>query len=332
MPPASHAVQHDRAQQGFDRTEHRNGKRRRQQRAKGFDRPRKRRAIGPGLLPGPVEVRQHGRNAVPARAIRQKISELRADGVDRMTGARQQQRCANADEYRRQVSRQREFQSRPGDEHAERQRTDKRRAAIERAERTAEFRDLPEPGFRQLVHRQAEEILQLQGRDHHTDAEGETERHRFGDVFDEPPEARDGEPDEDHTGEQGRDEQSAEPERGRYRLQDHDEGSRGPGNAEARSARERDDEARDHRGVKAVLRRHAARDRKRHGKRYGDDADRDARDQVLQEALARVGFFQDAVAECARDAQGKQLGAVRHGWMFQPPEVVAVTHLRCSTR
>ena len=63
-------------------------------------------------------------------------------------------------------------------------------------------------------------------------------------------------------------------------VDDDDVRARRPADLHPRAAEERDEEARDDRGEDAGLRRDAGGDRKRHRERQGDDADRQARDDV----------------------------------------------------
>lgn len=59
-----------------------------------------------------------------------------------------------------------------------------------------------------------------------------------------------------------------------------------------------DDNAGDDGGVKAMLGRHPAGDGQRHGQRNGDDADRDAGDEVAAEARHAIGFIDTGLAQC----------------------------------
>ena len=82
--------------------------------------------------------------------------------------------------------------------------------ALPRASHIAASRSKKCAGLRAEL--QAEDVLELQRRDHRGDAGGEAGGHRVGDELDEPPEAREAHRDQDEPAHRARDEQAREAE------------------------------------------------------------------------------------------------------------------------
>ena len=164
----------------------------------------------------------------------------------------------------------------------------------------------------QGAHRQAQEILQLQCSDHHSDAAGEAHRHRIGHQFDEPPQPRQAHEQQDHARHGAGGEQAAETELLGDGKQDHDEGGSGAGDVDARPPGQCDDRARYDGRVEAMLGGNAAGDGQCHGQRQGNDADGGAGGEVADDVPTRIAAVQDIF-----QGLGKRQGlAVIHGGSF----------------
>ncbi len=157
---------------------------------------------------------------------------------------------------------------------------------------------LAEVGLRHLGHLQAEEVLDLQGGDHDGDTAGKAQGHRGRNVFDEAAEARHPHGHQEAARDQGGHQEPPHPELLGHRVEDHHEGGGGPRDGEAGAPGHGDHDTGDDGGVEAVLGWHAAGDGQRHGQRDGDDADRDAGDEVSPEAGSTVGFVYAGLAQC----------------------------------
>jgi len=143
---------------------------------------------------------------------------------------------------------------------------------------------------------QAEEVLDLQGCDDDGDTTGEAQGHRRRNVLDETSEPGHPHGHQKEARDQGRHQQAAYTELLGHRIEDHHEGGGRPRDGEAGAAGHGDDDAGDDGGIETVLRRHTAGDGQRHGQRNGDDADRDAGDQVAAEARNAIGFVNTGLA------------------------------------
>ncbi len=157
---------------------------------------------------------------------------------------------------------------------------------------------LAQIGFRHLQDLQAEEILDLQGGDDDGDTTGEPQGHRGGNVLDEAPETRHAHGHQETARDESGHQQAAHAELLGHRVEDHHEGGGGARNGEAGSPGHGDDDASDDSGIKPVLGRHPTGDGQRHGKGNGDDADRDAGDEVAAKARHAVGFVNAGLAQC----------------------------------
>ena len=135
---------------------------------------------------------------------------------------------------------------------------------------------------------QAEQILDLTGKDDEGDAAGESGHHREGNELDRAAQPGQSETDEDDAAHQRGDHEPVEAVALHDAVDDHDEGARGPADLHPRSAQRGDQEARDDRGVEPTLRRDTAGDRERDGQRQRDDPDDDPRADVGHELGAVV--------------------------------------------
>jgi hypothetical protein len=146
---------------------------------------------------------------------------------------------------------------------------------------------------------QPEEVLELEGGDHHRDPGREPGGDRVGDELDEAAEAEHSHEQQDQAGHERGHHQPPEPEPGRDRSQEDHERRRRTGHLDHRPTQGRDHRAGDDGRVEALLRSDAGGDRQRHRQRQGDDADHDPRQDVGPQVAGRV-----AVAERAAQSGG----------------------------
>ncbi|MNL12344.1 hypothetical protein D3C87_1332100 [compost metagenome] len=201
-------------------------------------------------------------------------------------------------QHGRQVTRHRQPQSGPEQQHRQGGHPHQGITPLPAGQGMGQRLHLADIGFRHLGNVQAEEVLDLQGGDHDGDAAGETQGHRGWNVFDEATEARHPHGHQEEAGDEGCHQQAPHPELLGHRIEDHHEGGGRPRDGETRAPRHGDDDAGDDGGVEAVLGRHPAGDGQRHGERNGDDADRDAGDEVAAEARHAIGFIDAGLAQC----------------------------------
>ena len=188
-------------------------------------------------------------------------------------------------------------EARPQQQEGEREEADGRVPHARRRQRLDEGPHAVHVVIRVALDLQAEEVLDLQRRDHDRDARGEAGRDRVGHELDEAAHAGEAHDDEQHARHQAGEEQAPQAEPGRHRRQQDDERRGRSGDLDARAAEQRDQAARDDGGVEAVLGRHAGRDGEGHRERQRDDAD----DQPGQHVGAQVGpgvALTEGLAEC----------------------------------
>ena len=137
-------------------------------------------------------------------------------------------------------------------------------------------------------HRQAEEILDLRGRDQQRDAVGEADDDRPRNEAHRRAQAGEAQEQQDHAGHHGDHEQSGEAVLRDDAGDDHDERAGGTADLNLRSAQERNQEAADDGGVDAGLRRDAGSDAEGHGQGQGDKPTVTSGDQVGEKIAATV--------------------------------------------
>ena len=141
---------------------------------------------------------------------------------------------------------------------------------------------------RQLVDRQAEQILDLAGEDRHRNAGSEAGDHRLRHVLDQRAETKQSGQNQDQSGEQRAQNESAVAEALDHPEHDRDERGRWPADLYARATERRNEKTSDDRGVQAFVRRGARRDRQRHCQRKRHHRDGQAGHGVLAQALQGV--------------------------------------------
>lgn len=290
---ARHAVGDHGAQQRFQRAQHGDGKGRAEQILQQRQGQLERLAVRAGLHPGPLPLRQEGRDAVADLGAR-RPREARANGVHGPFGSdsRQQQGQQAPRQQRHQMARKAQTQTRPKDHDPQRQRPDEQIGGVETGQGAQQDAQLVPVMAFERPNGQPQEILQLQGGDHDRDAAGEAHRDRVGHQLDEAAEARQAHEQQDHAGHGAGGEQTAEAEALGDGQQHHHECSRRPRNVDARAARERDQGAGHDGRIEPLLGRDAAGDGQGHGERQGDDADGDAGGEVTDEIAPAVAAGQ----------------------------------------
>ena len=172
MPGAGHAVQHHGAEQGFDGSQHRHGKRRHNKSLNGGEIKNQRLAVGAGKIPREHEFRQEGRNAVPLSAVRIKVMKTASDGGDFHAGiAGQNIGGESAQKHRREMARETDFELAPDDEGKQGYRSYRGIAPVYFADIGGQSKELVHKGFRHHDVK-AQKILDLKHGDDDADTHG----------------------------------------------------------------------------------------------------------------------------------------------------------------
>lgn len=128
--------------------------------------------------------------------------------------------------------------------------------------------------------RQAEQGLDLAGKDDRADTSGEPDRDRIGDELDEGPEPEQPGCSEHEARQDDRQQQAVDAMRRDGRRNEHDEGTGRAADLKTAPAQRGDEKAADDGGVEAPRRRNARRDRDGHGEGQGDDCHGEAGKEV----------------------------------------------------
>jgi len=281
-------VGHARAQQRFDRAQHGQRQRRKDELL--------------GALPA------EGRQLQVGQALRD-AAELAADGLHRQVqhggGQRgQHQHDDGAGHVRREA-----VGAMPpadvvqrhgvglGPHHHQRQagQPDGQCVGVEGRGMLEQHADLREEIGRQLGDLQAEQVLQLRQPDQHRDAVGEADDDGHRDVAHQRAEAQQPHREQQHARQRSGDQQVGQPVALHDAVDDDDEGARRAADLHLRAAQRRDEEAGDDRGDDALLGLDAAGDGEGHRQRQGDHADGQAGGDVgaqLRAAVAAHGVEQ----------------------------------------
>ena len=187
MLGTGHTVEHHRAQQRFNRAEHRHGEGGRQQR---LQRSPAQGKAGARHIPGQHQLRQQLRNAVALSAVRQLIVKLRADRRHIAAEQVDHQHHRAAGQQRGEVARQTDTQPRPEDQGAEGDDADGGVPDVNGRQGHGQRGHFLQIMLRHMGHLQAEKILNLHGTDSDTDPGGEAEGDRQRDIFDQAAKAR----------------------------------------------------------------------------------------------------------------------------------------------
>ena len=153
--------------------------------------------------------------------------------------------------------------------------------------------------------RKAEEVRHLAKRNNNSDTRRKSDRHRIRDELDNRTELSKTENDEEDTGQERCRSKAIITVLAYNAVDNHDECARRAANLEAGTAQQRNDEARDNGGVKALFRTHARSDSKRNRQGESQNADNQARHQVASEILASVAALEatnDFRGDCRNDA------------------------------
>ena len=170
----------------------------------------------------------------------------------------------------------------------ERGEAEQRRERRDRVQVTGERLQAGDERRRHVVDAQAQEVLDLRARNQDRDPVREPDDDRTGQVIDRGAQAGDAENQQHHAGHHRAHEQAAHAVLRDDGGNDDDERPRRAADLVSGSAERRDDEAGDDRAVHPRLRGEPRGDRKRHRQGQGDEADRHARDQVMDEQAAGV--------------------------------------------
>ena len=210
--------------------------------------------------------------------------ELRADSRDVTTEHIDDRHHRPAQQQRGQMARQTNTEARPDDQRTQRHNPDGGVAQVGRRQRHKQRPHFLQVVLRYVGHLQAEEIFDLHGSDGNTNPRGEPQRHGKGNIFNQATKAGQTKQNQKYARHQGGDQQACQTKLLRNRVEDHHEGGGRAGDAEARTARQGNDDPGNGRGVQTVLRRNAAANCQRHRQRDGDDADGDPGNQVTDKA------------------------------------------------
>ena len=151
----------------------------------------------------------------------------------------------------------------------------------------------------------AEEVRHLAKRNNNSDTRRKSDRHRIRDELDNRTKLCKTENDEEDTGQKRCRSKAIVTVLAYNAIDNHDESARGAANLEAGTAQQRDDEASDNGGVKALFRTHARSDSKRNRQGESQNANNQTRHQVASEILAGVAALQgadDFRGDCRNDA------------------------------
>src|ERR1043166_2696310 len=141
---------------------------------------------------------------------------------------------------------------------------------------------------RRVIKFEAEEFLDLRAGDENGDAVGKADDYRAGKIFDGRAHAGDAENDQENAGHHGAEEEPFDAVFGDDARDNDHEGAGGTADLRLGAAERGDNEAGDDGAVEAGLRRNTGGDGESHGERQSNEADGDARGQIMQKFLPVV--------------------------------------------
>ena len=125
-----------------------------------------------------------------------------------------------------------------------------------------------------IANRQTQKIPDLQSGNHHRNASGEPQGDRLRNVLDESPQPHQSHDHQQNAGHQGSQQQTTQTIALGDRIENNNEGSRGPGDTEPAATSQCNYKPGNNGGVEPVLWRNTTGNRQRHGQRYGNNAHR----------------------------------------------------------